>query len=234
MKLLILLDFDGVLFNSAYEAYRVCERATRGNSTYRQGISFEEFMEFRRYLIDAWQFNRLYSKSLHLRDYSSLAELAPCDEDWEFTKKFFEVRSEMLVDPEWPKLMSPYNFFFEIKHLLVQHPNLFKILSTRNEESIRKTLEFNSVKNLEIYGQEQMRKHGSKLGVAEARGWIGNDFYTVYVDDMVSHLEPFEQQADLCFHAGWGYDASHYESVTQAQMYKVIKGLVSMANQEKS
>jgi hypothetical protein len=87
---------------------------------------------------------------------------------------------------------------------------------------------------LEIFGQEQMRKHGSKLGIAEAYGWLGEEFYSVYVDDMVSHLEPFEQQADLCFHAGWGYDASHYESVTQAQMYKVIKGLVAIAKQKKS
>ena len=233
MRLLILLDFDGVLFNSAYEAYRVCEKAVAGQAAYRNGISFEEFMEFRRYLTDAWQFNRLYCKTLHLRDYTDLSEISPSEADWEFTKHFFEARKELIVDADWPKLMSPYNFFFEIKRLLIERPNYFKILSTRNEESIAKTLEFNSVRQIEIFGQEHMRKHGSKLGVAEAQGWIGDDFYTVYVDDMVSHLEPFEQQADLCFHAGWGYDASHYESLTEAQMYKVIKALVTMADQKK-
>ena len=233
MRLLILLDFDGVLFNSAYEAYRVCEKAVAGKVAYRHGISFEEFMDFRHYLTDAWQFNRLYSKTLHLRDYPNLPEISPSEQDWEFTKYFFEARKELIADAEWPKLMSPYNFFFEIKHLLIKRPDYFKILSTRNEESITKTLEFNSVHHIEVFGQEHLRKHGSKLDVAEAQGWIRDDFYTVYVDDMVSHLEPFEQQADLCFHAGWGYDTPHYESLTEAQMYKVIKGLVSMADQKK-
>ena len=37
---------------------------------------------------------------------------------------------------EWDKLMIPYKFFFEIKEYIVKYPSLFKILSTRNEESI--------------------------------------------------------------------------------------------------
>lgn len=234
MNLLILLDFDGVLFNSAYEAFRVCEVTVSGNSEYRQGVSFEEFMECRRHLTDAWQFNRLYSKKQLLRDYSVLSGISPEEGDLRFAQSFFQARKDLSANSDWPKLMSPYNFFFEVKQLLIKYPHYFRILSTRNEDSITKTLAFNSVHELEIFGQEQIQKYGSKLAVAELQGWLKDNFYTVYVDDMISHLEPFEQQADLCFHAGWGYDDTHHESLTEAQMYKVIKGLVSIADQTKA
>ena len=67
MELIMMLDFDGVLFNSAYEAYQVCELVSQNDSSLRRGIHFEEFMEFRAQLTDAWQFNRLYDKQLGLK-----------------------------------------------------------------------------------------------------------------------------------------------------------------------
>ena len=62
MELKLVLDFDGVLFNSAFEAYSVCNRTVADSPDYRQEVSFEEFLAFRAVVTDAWQYNRLYDR----------------------------------------------------------------------------------------------------------------------------------------------------------------------------
>lgn len=231
MTPLILLDFDGVLFNSAYEAYQVCEHMTKGDKSYRNTLSFDEFMCFRSQLTDAWQFCRLYQKNRILTDITKLCEVIPDQDDWAFSEQFFMTRAEMIQNPEWVKLMSPYPFFYELRPLLMQHPDTFKILSTRNRASILRTLEFYGVDTIEIFGQEDIREHGSKLGVAKHKQWLENGDFVVYIDDMNSHLEPFETEVDLCLHAGWGYDAAHFDSYTQGQVYKIISGFIKIAHE---
>ncbi len=231
MKPLILLDFDGVLFNSAYEAYQVCECMAKGDPLYRHDLSFDEFMDFRAQLTDAWQFCRLYRKDRILRDITRLHEVKPDQEDWAFSERFFLARAEMMKDPEWAKLMSPYPFFYQLRPLLVQYRDTFKILSTRNRASIQRTLEFFEVDSIEIYGQENIREHGSKLGVAKHQRWLESGRYVVYIDDMNSHLEPFETEVDLCLHAGWGYDVAHVDSYTQGQAFQIISGFLKVAHQ---
>jgi hypothetical protein len=233
MRLLVALDFDGVLFNSAYEAYTVCEEIAKNSHKLRQGLHFDEFMEFRSYLTDAWQFNRLYSQERKLKDFSALSEVIADADDWEFTKNFFIAREKLMSNSDWAKLMSPYPFFYQIKDIICKHPDLFSILSTRNKASIQKTLDFYNVPNILINGQESIRQFGSKLSVAQSLGWMSDDIYVTYIDDMNSHLEPFQGNVDLCIHAGWGYDASGYESFTQNQVFNVINGLVSVARGKK-
>ena len=233
MKLLVLLDFDGVLFNSAYEAYQVCQSVASLTIGFRTDVSFEEFMDFRSHLTDAWQFNRLYNKQQLIKDYSKLVDVVPEQSDWMFSNSFFLARATMMENPDWPKIMSPYDFFFQIKETIQNNTANFKILSTRNVESIKRTLDYFEIPNIEIFGQEDIRQHGSKLAVAENQGWISNNYYTVYVDDMNSHLEPFERKADATFHAGWGYDQTGYESVTSTQLAKIIKSLVSLESGKK-
>lgn len=231
MKPLILLDFDGVLFNSAYEAYQVCEHLAKGDDRYRHGLSFDEFMSFRAQLTDAWQFCRLYQKNRILRDIAKLHEVVPDADDWRFSEGFFAARAEMIKDPDWAKLMSPYPFFYQLRPLLMQYPLTFKILSTRNKASIQRTLEFFEADGIEIYGQEEIRTHGSKLGVAKHKRWLENGDYVVYIDDMNSHLEPFETEVDLCIHAGWGYDIAHVDSYTQGQAFQIINGFLKLAHE---
>ncbi|WP_067065723.1 hypothetical protein [Roseateles chitosanitabidus] len=231
MKPLILLDFDGVLFNSAYEAYQVCEHLAKGDDRYRHGLSFDEFMSFRAQLTDAWQFCRLYQKDRILRDITKLHEVEPDADDWRFSEGFFAARAEMIKDPDWAKLMSPYPFFYQLRPLLMKYPQTFKILSTRNKASIQRTLEFFEADGIEIYGQEEIREHGSKLGVAKHKRWLENGDYVVYIDDMNSHLEPFETEVDLCIHAGWGYDVAHVDSYTQGQAFQIIGGFLKLAHE---
>ncbi len=227
MNPLFLLDFDGVLFDSAYEAYTVCQKVSENNKRYSRKISFDEFMDFRSVLTDAWQYGLLFEND---RKYPSLQKVKKMKLDADtqkFSEVFFEARKELMKDDDWVKLMSPYPFFHQIKKYLIKYPDLFKIVSTRNFESIKKTLDFHGVKELEIFGQEDIRLHGSKLAVAEHNKW-SQDYYVIYIDDMNSHLEPFEGNINLCIHADWGYDKSSKESYTQLQAFQILESIINL------
>jgi hypothetical protein len=184
-------------------------------------------MEFRSILTDAWQFQFLLSKD---RKYKNVDEILNYDFDDSspaFLKLFFDARKELMKDAEWPKLMSPYPFFHLIKSLLAQHPKLFRIISTRNYASIKKTLNFHKIKQIEIFSQEDIRKHGSKLDVIKSKVFTEKN-YIIFIDDMRSHLEPFEEFINLCIHAGWGYEKSLIDSYTHVQAFQIINSIIEV------
>ena len=229
MEVKFVLDFDGVLFNSAFEAFSVCNAAVSGRNDHRQDVSFEEFLEFRAVVTDAWQYSRLYDCDRLIRDPRLLPEVAPDAVDWAFSEAFFAARGRLMTDPEWAKVMSPYDFFFLLRPLLLRHPDRFAILSTRNVESIRRTLAFFGADVLPVFGQEDIRRLGSKIAVAGHQGWLAKGrYFIVYVDDMNAHLEPFDGKVHLPLHAGWGYDKEKVDSLSQHQVLTIISSLLKL------
>ena len=230
MQTFFVLDFDGVLFNSAFEAYTVANSATAGHDGFRQDITYDEFLAYRSVVTDAWQYNRLYSLS-HAVPAEALGAVEPIEDDWAFAKAFFDARKVMMEDPEWPKVMSPYDFFFLLQPLLLEHRDRFAILSTRNVQSIRETLAFHGVDVIPVFGQEDIRRLGSKLAVAQDQHWLDKGkFMIVYVDDMNVHLEPFDGQVHLPLHADWGYDSATPGSLSAHQILTIITSLLSISN----
>jgi hypothetical protein len=229
MELKIILDFDGVLFNTAFEAFSVCNRTAERRDVYRQDVDFEEFLEFRAYVTDAWQYRRLYDKSVFDRQFDRLPGVASDADDWEFAERFFAARKEMMKDPEWPKVMSPYDFFFLLKPLMSAHAEHFHVLSTRDTKSISRTMSFYGAGEIPICGQEDIRRAGSKIDVARGLGWLDDPKHlVVYVDDMNHHLEPFEGKVHLPLHADWGYDASAEKSLSQHQVMAIIQSMLKL------
>jgi hypothetical protein len=135
----------------------------------------------------------------------------------------------MMMDENWAKLMSPFPFFYQLRPLMGKYPDTFKILSTRNVASIVRTLEYFEMTGIEVFGQEQIREYGSKLDVAIHMKWLDGSRYVAYIDDMNSHLEPFESAVDFCIHADWGYDKSQANSYTQGQAFQVLSGILRIA-----
>ena len=223
-----VLDFDGVLFNSAFEAYSVCNLAVRNDPAFRQNVNFEEFMDYRALTTDAWQYNRLYALDRYDGDFAALPKAVPADGDWAFAKSFFASRTVMMLDPDWPKVMAPYDFFFQLKPLLLAYPDRFAILSTRNVASIRRTLAFFDADVVEVFGQEDIRRLGSKIQVANGQGWLSGSHMIVYVDDMSAHLEPFDGKVHLPLHANWGYDKALDGSLSQHQVLKIISSMLKL------
>lgn len=229
MQLKIVLDFDGVLFNSAFEAFSVCNRSVAGDDRYRSAVTFEEFLSFRSHVVDAWQYRRLYEGSVYDPNFENLKGVQPEPADWEFAQRFFAARREMMEDPEWPKVMAPYDFFFLLKPLLLEYPNYFHILSTRDVGSIRRTLEYFGTGGIAVCGQEDIRATGSKLESARCFGWLKEgENLIVYVDDMSHHLEPFDGQVHLPLHADWGYDQSAERSLSQHQVFGIISSMLKL------
>lgn len=234
MQSLFVLDFDGVLFNSAFEAFSVANKATEGRSGFRQDITYDEFLAFRSVITDAWQYNRLYSTDIAVPA-ASLRDVQPIEADWAFAQAFFEARKAMMEDPEWPKAMPPYDFFFLIHPLLLKHADRFAVLSTRNVRSIRETLAFHGADVVPVFGQEDIRRLGSKLAVAANQHWLDKGMYVVaYVDDMSVHLEPFLGQIHLPLHADWGYDTATAGSLSAYQIYTIISLLLSIEGQQQN
>lgn len=232
METFFVLDFDGVLFNSAFEAFSVANKTTEGRSEFRQGVSYDEFLVFRGAVTDAWQYNRLYSRENAVAP-EALGGVQPDEADWAFSRDFFKAREVMMEDPEWPKVMAPYDFFFLLQPLLLEHPDRFAILSTRNVKSIRETMAFHGADVVPVFGQEDIRRLGSKFAVALDQHWLDRGkFIIVYVDDMSIHLEPFEGQIHLPLHADWGYDATTPGSLSAHQIITIIKSLLSIAGPE--
>lgn len=234
MEIKFVLDFDGVLFNSAFEAYSVANKAVQGNAEFRQDITYEEFLAFRAVVTDAWQYNRLYSRE-HSLPPSAIRNFQPEAIDWAFARAFFEARKVIMADPEWPKVMPPYDFFFLLKPWLLKYPDRFAILSTRNIQSIRETMAFHGADVIKVFGQEDIRSLGSKFAVAQDQHWLDDGrWFVVYVDDMNSHLEPFEGQIHLPLHADWGYDNGTPCSLSANQVHTIITSLLTIAEKEGS
>lgn len=233
MEVLFLLDFDGVLFNSAFEAYTVSNHATKAKEGFRQDVTYDEFQAFRAVVTDAWHYNRLYSTTKGVAVPAMLHEIEPDEEDWAFASAFFAARKEIMANPDWPKAMPPYDFFFLIKPLLLAYPHRFAILSTRNVESIRQTMAFHGADVIRIFGQEDIRRAGSKLGVAQEQNWLERGrWLVVYVDDMNAHLEPFDGMVHLPLHANWGYDQSDLSSLSHHQIHTIVSSLLTLAEKK--
>jgi hypothetical protein len=233
MDVLFILDFDGVLFNSAYEAYTVSKTVAEGDDRFRHDVDYEEFLAFRSVVTDAWQYRRLFSHEANVQR-DMLPHVVPEQEDWDFARDFFSVRKEMMEDPEWPKLMPPYDFFLRLKPLLIAHREQFAILSTRNVQSIRQTLAFHDADVVPVFGQEDIRRLGSKLAVARENGWLDKGAHlAVYLDDMNSHLEPFEGAVHLPLHADWGYDRTTPGSLSDHQVMTIFRSLLALSNNQR-
>ena len=86
-----------------------------------------------------------------------------------------------------------------------------------------------------MFGQEDIRRLGSKFAVAVDQHWLDRGrFIVVYVDDMSIHLEPFDGQIHLPLHADWGYDKITPSSLSAHQIYTIISSLLSISGKEQS
>lgn len=225
----VLLDFDGVLFDSAREVYNVCQRVSNQNSSYRDNVDYEQFLRYRAKVTDAWQFYKLYTSDLEINDCEILFDKKPTNDELNYASDFFLARRELMNESGWERSIEPFNFFFEVKKLIEYFPQTFSILSTRNFDSIAKIMEYHGIVGLPIYGQEDVKKYGSKLGVAKFNNIFSPERFVIYIDDMASHLEPFVGYADLLLQANWGYDSIKDESYTQKQIYKILDSAIQIS-----
>ena len=229
MNLIVLLDFDGVLFDSALEVYKICEKLTKGKKKFRQGIKYIEFLKYRPLVTDAWQYSLIYNQKKFDKNLKSFAGILPDTDDIAFSKKFFEIRTKISTN-NYFDLIKPYNFFIKLRPLLLKYPDNFNILSTRNRNSIEKILIKHKIKKIKFFGQEDIKKYGSKISVFKKVINLKDDKFVIYIDDINEHLVPFKKEIDLTVQANWGYGNISKNSFDQEYCLKLISSFIKLNN----
>ena len=143
---MICLDFDGVLFDTAKEAFIMANKAYFGTSSECDELeNYEQFLLLRPFIVSAWQYLLvldLISENLEKEDlllkYKQQSVFTPTARDRDFEYKFNDVRSNMIhrSKNKWLDLHEPYTFFQQIKPMLIKCPQYFQIVSTKNKKFI--------------------------------------------------------------------------------------------------
>lgn len=223
---IVCLDFDGVLFDTLEEVYFVCQKVAQSESCYRKDVSFEEFKNFRRYLCDAWQFNRLYSLTIALSNFSDLSHQKSVEKDVLYADRFFKMREKCAEEIKIEALAKPTKFFQLVTPWVESSSDRFMVLSTRPSYSIRRVLDAYDWPQIKICGQAEIQKFGNKTKVAEALGYLGSAFDTIFIDDMAQHLDEFVGRNVKTIQANWGYDLPGDKSADEAECIEQVANLL--------
>tara|TARA_B100000575_G_scaffold292310_1_gene300306 strand:- start:924 stop:1580 length:657 start_codon:yes stop_codon:yes gene_type:complete len=199
----IILDFDGVLFDSAYEAFSVCQNMLNLYSIkgLRNDVSYTEFRLYRPKVKNADDFIPLYFNEECVI------------ETKEFLKLFFLSRENLMISENYASNYYPkFEFLRQILPMMQKNSNLFFILSTRDTKSINIVLESNGIYMKDnIIGQDSIRKHGNKINALKAYGISNCD---LYIDDMRHYVDELNEISDISLMADWGYGLKDPDSVS--------------------
>lgn len=229
MKKAIFLDFDGVLFNTAQEAYAVGMLAI-GNAEQISEINFngthyQRFMNFRYLVGPAWNYQYIFTllnekddrqfHSRYLEEIIAAKKSAYTD----FEKAFFASRADFKHDnySEWLKLNKPYKFFLLLKQELQKSPSDFNIITTKDKGTVMDIFKANGLNfnPSNIYDKDDFEMYKNKAEIAKHIMETEKISKAIFVDDNVEHLKPFKYLRNVeTFHAGWGYISNEVISPT--------------------
>lgn len=223
----IALDFDGVLFNSAYEAFAVANKARDflpKNFSSTKDMIFSEFLELLPSIGNSSDYCRYFVSSPKAKDYNDKQDPVVT----QFVQSFYAARQELSSEPNYIERYFPaFEFFHLIKPLLLTQPKRFVILSTRDEQSILKALQCHGLQmEGRVYGQQHFKNHGeSKRSVISAM--LKNENLALFIDDNLFHVNELSDVADICLQADWGYSPPGIASVSCEVAHSIIKYLAT-------
>lgn len=207
----IFLDFDGVLFDTAYEAYIVSCLAYQEVTGSPIEIDYYQFLEYRYLVGPAWNYKYIIdflSNSASVQPKESIANAV--HEDYSvFEKVFFATRNRLKEADfsNWIALNKPYDFFFYMKKLSLVIENAY-VVSTKDKESIVDILSFNGfpISHEKIFGANDFNEYKTKGNLILSELFPEDDGI-VFIDDMKKHLESLSNCATACLkiQPSWGY-----------------------------
>jgi len=216
---LIYLDFDGVLFDTAQEAY-VISKLALGKSHFIEDIAeYEQFLEIRPSVMSAWNYEPIMKglqiglKGVELSEFvNERILLGRSDKTNDFEKEFFKQREEFhkYNYQAWLKLSRPFQFWNLVLPLIFENLNNFVILSTRDEISINELLTNHGGPKMHILGRNAYIAAGNSKAKA-IKNFSLNHEASLWVDDNLEHLNEIENLFDSrhfnveTVWATWGY-----------------------------
>ena len=211
---MVFLDFDGVIFDSAKEAYAIAV-VTAGLYPTIDDVDFESEHSKRflsqRYLIGpAWNYYYLL-KAIAADVDSSFASYLPeqpGNEAREFMISFFATR-KIIRNSNWDnwlnlnKLYKGSNGFLE---LIEEYDNV-SIVTTKDKETVRALLSnYGVTRDVAIYDTVDYEKYGCKSSLIHELIKEGSINHSVFIDDSEKHLAKCSWVKNLdLLHARWGY-----------------------------
>jgi phosphoglycolate phosphatase-like HAD superfamily hydrolase len=215
---MICLDFDGVLFDTANEAFVIGSKAFFGHEAIfdNSKVNYKRFLLLRPFIDSAWQYHKVFElliddlsdKDILIKGKQVLKQQIET-EDREFAVKFHSFRNELLKNnfTKWIDLNKPYEFFHHLKPLLVKFPSMFYICSTKSSDFISEILYFNGV-NFDInriWGRETFEaNNNSKAEILENK--FNKSEEILFVDDSPRHVMDVQRLKNVeAILAKWGY-----------------------------
>ena len=215
---MICLDFDGVLFDSANEAFVIgCETFFGVDSNYDNSrVNYKRFLLLRPFVDSAWQYRTVFNiltddlnDELMLIKGKQKLKSYPQKKDREFAAKFHYIRTELLNNnrTKWINLHEPYEFFKLLKPLIIEFPDQFQICSTKSAEFILEILSAHGLKldMKQIWGRDIFEANNhSKAKIIENNVNIQDAI--LFVDDSSRHINDVQCLKNVeAILAKWGY-----------------------------
>jgi hypothetical protein len=214
---LIGLDFDGVLFNSAYEAFWIAENTALKFKNFKS-FTFSEFMKFRKKIKSAKDFVKYYSND----DEKYQNEILTI-----YEQKFYATRLHFIDsydDGDYvSKFFPTHDFFNQISSFMIEKPDLFCIISTRDSSSIKTALESHKIylgKN--IIGGEMFVQFNKKSKAFENK-YGEQATLELFVDDFYSHCIDMLNVSKSSVQANWGYGEISNIALSSKKITKLIR-----------
>ena len=148
----IFLDFDGVLFDSAKEAYLLARCAFQGIEP-QNPVDEQEYLKYHkvRYLVSkSWQFYYIFELlNLKIDDLNRFEKFfyekiqnPDVTKVKDFDEKFVQVRENLIkCDYEfWNNLDEPYDFFFKVTEMAKNSNYEFIILTNKKKLPVKNRL----------------------------------------------------------------------------------------------
>lgn len=210
----IFLDFDGVVADSAKEAY-VIAMLTSGKSTQMSDVDLsskhaEAFLS-QRYLIGpAWNYYYLLH-AIDEKKADSFADLLPDEPGSEaksFQDKFFATRAVIRNNfrEDWLALNSMYEWSDSIVRLINKYENIV-IVTTKDAETVKALLDLYGVSRpVEVFDNKTYEQYGCKSIFINQYIQENDIDRALFIDDSEKHLKKcvWVEKLEL-LQAKWGY-----------------------------
>lgn len=211
----LFLDFDGVIFDTAFEAYLVSlitleladglpsAKSLEASDVY----GYNWFLSHRHKIGPAWNYYYLFDA--RKSDQFPIFPAMPDESAVNFQREFFSVRQKLRESNfnEWLGLNRPYEHTEYFVSLLEKYPEAVSVVTTKDRETVETLLRLHGLRQpLNIYASDAFDFHGTKASIIQKvfdQESIGK---AVFVDDCKSHIDACLGIYGLeCVQARWGY-----------------------------
>jgi len=221
---LYAFDLDGVLIDSIKECFELCKMTFNGfnlDDTNAENL----FNDHRGLVGPAYQYYYLMSAierfftddKVIISDLFSNMKKSGANEDAkDFEEHFFRNR-RMLQKKNFKKWISlnPLTPFGE--YVKINQPRNMIVVTTKNKDSAKIILKHHKIFPQKVYGNEDVKKNGSKGTLLSLFLNESNFNEITFIDDSVDHLDTVKDKNINCYFADWGYGMnSNYKTYSKS------------------